>query len=85
MCIYELQIAIDAGKKIIPLYCSAWAEFKSAFEKDGEEAEINRQLNRAALAVAELQMMDFRELRNEKLDSKKVENFLDGMGEAVCR
>ncbi|UZJ41735.1 hypothetical protein OO006_01655 [Prosthecochloris sp. SCSIO W1101] len=85
MCIYELQIAIDAGKKIFPLYYRACAEFKSAFKEDGEEAEINRQLNIAALAVTELQMMDFRELRNEKLDSKKVENFLDGMGKAVCR
>ena len=27
----------------------------------------------------------FRELRNEKLDSKKVENFLDRMAEAVGR
>ncbi|PWW82776.1 hypothetical protein CR164_03275 [Prosthecochloris marina] len=57
--------------------------FKNTFKEDGEEAEINRQLNKASFAIADLQMMDFRELRNEKLDSKKVENFLDRMAGAV--
>ena len=83
MCIYELQIAIDAGKRIFPLYYRACKEFKSVFKEDGEEAEINKQLNKASLVIAERQMMDFRELRNEKLDSKKVENFLDRMADAV--
>lgn len=85
MCIYELQIAIDAGKRIFPLYYRACKELKSSFKEDGEEAEINKQLNKASLVIAERQMMDFRELRNEKLDSKKVENFLDGMAEAVVQ
>ena len=83
MCIYELQIALEAGKKNFPLYYRTCKEFKSSFKEDGEEAEVNKQLNKASLAIAELQMMDFRELRNEKLDSKKVENFLDRMAEAV--
>ena len=83
MCIYELQTALEAGKKIFPLYYRTCKKFKSTFKEDGEEAEINTQLNKASLAIAEHQMMDFRELRNEKLGSKKVENFLDRMAEAV--
>ena len=83
MCIYELQTALEAGKKIFPLHYRNCNEFKSTFKEDGEEAEINTRLNKASLAIAEHQMMDFRDLRNEKLDAKKVENFLDRMAEAV--
>ena len=83
MCIYELQTTLEAGKKIFPLYYRNCKDFKSTFKEDGEEAEINRGLNRASLAIAEYQMMDFRHLRNEKLNSKKVENFLDEMAEEV--
>ncbi|MCG8342028.1 MAG: hypothetical protein MI684_04225, partial [Chlorobiales bacterium] len=66
-----------------PLYYRTCKEFKSAFKEDGEEAEINKQLNKASLVIAERQIMDFRELRNEKLDAKKVENFLDRMAEEI--
>ncbi|MCG8341954.1 MAG: toll/interleukin-1 receptor domain-containing protein [Chlorobiales bacterium] len=83
MCIYELQVALDAEKRVFPLYYRACQAFTSTFKEDGEEAEINRQLNKASRVIAELQMMDFRDLRNEKLDSRKVEDFLDRMAEAV--
>lgn len=85
MCIYELQVALETGKRIFPLHYRKCKAFKSTFKQDGEEAEINKQLNKASLAIAEHQMMDFRELRNEKLDSRKVENFLDRMADAVGR
>lgn len=83
MCIYELQIALEAGKKIFPLYYRTCKAFRSTFKEDGEEAEINRGLNKASQAVADLQRLDFRKLRNEKLGSTKVEDFLDEMAEAV--
>ena len=83
MCIYELQVALEAGKRIFPLYYRKCKAFKSTFKEDGEEAEVNKQLNKASLTIAEHQMMDFRDLRNEKLDAKKVENFLDKMAEAA--
>ncbi|ACF47034.1 MAG: toll/interleukin-1 receptor domain-containing protein [Prosthecochloris sp.] len=83
MCLYELQMAVEARKKIFPLYYRSCSELRSAFKEDGDEAEINRGLNSASLIITELQMMDFRELRNEKIGSKKVEDFLDRMAEVV--
>lgn len=84
MCIFELQTACAAGKKILPIYFRSCKELKSAFKEDGEEAEINKALNNASLRVRDVQMKDFRELRNEKLDSSKVENFLDKMAEEIA-
>ncbi|ASQ91309.1 hypothetical protein CHL67_10650 [Prosthecochloris sp. GSB1] len=83
MCIYELRMALEAGKKIFPLYYRTCRAFRSTFKEDGEEAVINRQLNEASRAVADIQMLDFRDLRNERPDSGAVENFLDRMAEAV--
>lgn len=83
MCIYELRVAFEAGKKIFPLYYRKCKNPRSTFKEDGEEAEINKKLNKISLAVADFQMMDFRELRNEKLDSGNVLNFLDKMAEEV--
>ena len=48
------------------------------------ECEINKKLNHASLTVGDLQMKDFRGLRNEKLDTREVENFLDGMAEEIA-
>ena len=84
MCIFELQMAFKADKKILPIYfrnCSRG--LKSTFKEDGIEAEINKELNKASIRLGDIQMKDFRKLRNEKLDSQKVEDFLDKMAEDV--
>ena len=83
MCMYELQMACAEGKKLLPIYFRMCKEFKSTFKEDGAEAEINIKMNRASLRVSDIQMKDFRELRNEKLYSREVENFLDGMAEEI--
>ena len=84
MCIYELQMASDAGKKILPLYFRTCKAFKSTFKEDGIEAEINKELNKASLIIGRAQRQDFRDLRNEKLDSKRVEDFLDAIAEQLA-
>ncbi|NTW83068.1 MAG: toll/interleukin-1 receptor domain-containing protein [Chlorobiaceae bacterium] len=84
MCVYELKIASEAGKKIFPLYYRNCGVLNSTFKEDGEDAVANRELNMVTLVVANLQMMDFRTLRNEKLDSEAVENFLDRMASEVA-
>src|SRR4030067_3869096 len=71
MCIFEVQTSCAEGKKILPIYFRS-CKPKSTFKEDGEEAEINKALNNASLRVRDVQMKDFRELRNEKLDSSKV-------------
>lgn len=85
MCMFELQIALDSNIKILPIYfrnCSKG--LKSSFKEDGLEAEINKALNKASKKIERIQMKDFRGLRNEKLDSQKVENFLDNMAEEIA-
>jgi hypothetical protein len=77
-------MALKADKKILPIYfrnCSRG--LKSTFKEDGIEAEINKELNKASIRLGDIQMKDFRKLRNEKLDSQKVEDFLDKMAEDV--
>ncbi len=84
MCMFELQMACEARKKILPIYFRICKRLKSMFKEDGVEAEINKNLNKASLKLSDIQMKDFRELRNEKLDSQKVENFLDKMAEEIA-
>lgn len=84
MCMFELQMACEEGKTILPIYFRTCKELKSTFTEDGNEAEINKKLNKASLAVTASQIKDFRELRNEKLDSRDVENFLDRMAEEIA-
>jgi TIR domain-containing protein len=84
MCMFELQMACAATKKILPIYFRNCQGLKSTFKEDGIEAEINKKLNNASLKLNNIQMKDFRELRNEKLDSQKVENFLDEMAEEIA-
>jgi hypothetical protein len=81
---FELQMARAARKKILPIYFRTCKAFKSTFKEDGIESEINKKLNHASLTVSDLQMKDFRGLRNEKLDLREVENFLDGMAEEIA-
>ena len=83
MCMFELQIALNADKKILPIYFRDCRELKSTFKEDGKEAKTNKKLNRASLKLRDIQMKDFRELRNEELYSQKVENFLDEMAEEI--
>ena len=84
VCMFELQMACEAGKKILPIYFRNCKGLKSTFKEDGIESEINKNLNKASLKLSDIQMKDFRELRNEKLDSQKVENFLDKMAEEIA-
>ena len=84
MCIFELQMACAEGKKILPIYFRTSKELKSTFKEDGVESEINKKLNKASLRLSDVQMKDFRELRNEKLDSREVENFLDEMADEIA-
>jgi hypothetical protein len=84
MCIFELDIAVTAGKRILPIYFRTCKELKSTFKEDGLEAEINKKLNSASVVLDATQMRDFRELRNEKLDSRAVEDFLDGIAEEIA-
>ena len=84
MCIFELQMACAEGKKILPIYFRACKELKSTFKEDGVESEINKNLNKASLRISDIQMKDFRELRNEKLDSREAENFLDEMADEIA-
>jgi len=84
MCMFELYMACEAGKKILPIYFRNCRGLKSTFKEDGIEAEINKKLNNASLKLSDIQIRDFRELRNEKLDSQKVENFLDEMAKEIA-
>lgn len=84
MCIFELQMAYADGKKILPIYFRTCKEFKSTFKEDGVEADFNKKLNKASRKVRNIQMKDFRKLRNKKLDSPEVEDFLDAMAEEIA-
>lgn len=84
MCIYELQMARAAGKRILPIYFRTCKRLRSGFKEDGIEGAINRRLNDASLAIGRLQMRDYRELRNEPLGSRRVEDFLDAIAEQLA-
>lgn len=84
MCIYELQIAQAAGKQLLPIYFRACRQLKSTFKEDGIEGDINQRLNKASLKIGRIQMMDYRDLRNERFGSKRVEDFLDAMAEQLA-
>ena len=83
MCMFELQLAIEAGKQIYPIYFRTSREFMSTFTEDGIESEINKKLNEVSLELGNVQMIDFRELRTKRLDSQEVQNFLDRMAEEI--
>lgn len=84
MCMYELKKAKDSGKRILPLYYRTCKTFRSTFKEDGVDAESNKKLNEASLSISEIQIKDFRALRNEKVTSKRVENFLDSLAEELA-
>jgi hypothetical protein len=84
MCIFELQMAYADGKKILPIYFRTCKKFKSTFKEDGLEADFNKNLNKASRKVRNIQMKDFRKLKNKKLDSTEVEDFLDAMAEEIA-
>ena len=83
MCMFELQMANTEGKRVLPIYFRSCKQFKSTFTEDGEEAEINKELNQASLKLSSLQMKDFRKFRTESLDSREVQDFLDRMAEEI--
>ncbi len=83
MCMFELETAVDARKKVLPIYYRRCKELKSTFKEDGVDAEINKRLNKASSVLKERQMKDFRDLKNEKLDSKEVQDFLDELADQV--
>ena len=64
MCMFELQMALAEGKKILPIYFRTCRKQKSTFKENGVEAEINKKLNKASLKVGDIQVKDFRQLRN---------------------
>ena len=84
MCIFELQLAIEAGKRILPIYFRTCKEFKSTFTEGGIEPESNKKLNKVSLELGEIQMIDFRKLRSKKLDTSDVQNVLDVMAEEIA-
>jgi hypothetical protein len=84
MCMFELQMAGADGKKILPIYFRTCKEFQSTFKEDGVKADFNKKLNDASRKVRNIHMKDFRGLRNKKLDSPEVEDFLDAMAEEIA-
>ena len=84
MCMYELQTAFSENMKILPIYFRNCKELKSTFKENGLEAEVNKKLNAESRKLRKIQMKDFRKLRTKKLDSPKVENFLDKMAEEIA-
>lgn len=83
MCMFELQAAQAKGKRLLPIYYRTCKQLGSNFKEDGVEAEINQGLNKASLTIRERQMKDFRALRNESLDSREAQDFLDKMAEEI--
>lgn len=80
MCIYELELALEGNKKILPIYYRTCTNgLKSSFkEKDNEE---NKKLNKISSKISGIQYRDFRELRNKDLESEIIQDFLDKISE----
>ena len=76
MCIHELGVALEARRRVLPIYYrDCKAGLSSTFKEDGN-AE-NARLNRTSRKIADLQYMDFRRLRNKNLNAEEVQDFLD--------
>ena len=83
MCLYELDLALNARKEIRPIYYRQCKVLKSSFKENGVDAAINKRLNQASTVLKKLQMKDFRKLKNEQLDSKDVQDFLDELADQI--
>jgi len=76
MCIHELKIALNADKRILPIYYRNCKNgLRSRFKEEGNDE--NAELNRISKKIEDIQYMDFRELKNKDLDSEVVQDFLD--------
>jgi len=85
MCIYELQIALELHRRILPIYFRTCSNgLRGSFKEDGQEAEIKIAMNTASRSLQRFQMKDFRDLRNDNYDSQLVQNFLDKMAEKLA-
>lgn len=81
MCIYELGLAQNAGKTILPIYYRTCPKgLKSSFKEDTDE---NIKLNSISTIISGIQDKDFRELRNKSLESEIVQDFLDLIAEEI--
>lgn len=83
MCIQELKFAINAGKKILPIYyrnCNNG--LNSTFKEDGNDE--NAELNRISKMIGDFQHMDFRALKNKDFDSESVQDFLDRLASELA-
>ena len=77
MCMRELSWAISRKKLIIPMYYRNCPNgLYCSFKENNDE---NKELNRMSVKISESQYKDFRALRNKKLASETVQNFLDEM------
>lgn len=79
MCIFELQMACEQGKKILPIYFRVCKELKSTFKENGVEAEFNKKLNEVSLSLDEIQRMEFYPHLYEDYASPAVRAFIGKM------
>lgn len=75
MCMRELNWAISRERSIIPIYYRDCPKgLHCSFKENIDE---NKSLNRMSVKISKSQYKDFRSLRNKKLSSESVQNFLD--------
>lgn len=84
-CIYELETAIDLGKKIFPIYYRKCTNLRSTFKEDGEDAKGNKNLNASSVKINEYKPFDFTKLKNKDIESEQVQDFLDKFSEELVR
>jgi hypothetical protein len=83
MCIHELKIALDAKKRILPIYYrNCQNGLKSTFKEEGNDE--NAELNRISKKIGDFQCMDYRKLKNKDLDSEVVQDFLDKLASELA-
>lgn len=76
MCIKELEYALTAEKKILPLYYRNCPKgLVSNFKEEGNYE--NASLNSMSAKVSDIQYKDFRKLRNKNFKLECVQDFLD--------
>jgi hypothetical protein len=75
MCMRELSWAVAKEKPIIPIYYRDCPNgLHCSFKENNEE---NKCLNMMSGQISIHQYKDFRALRNKKIDSERVQDFLD--------
>ena len=82
-CIYELKLALDAGKPTFPIYFRKAAELESSFKENGADPEMNIELNETSRRLEERQLADFRALRNKPTSDEAVQDFVDDLAEQL--